>query len=285
MVKEKELKEFKYIGNIINIGSSSLGNSFYVEINRKDFDRPFGLLIECGFELRYIMEKLLSHGKSLLNVDAVLITHEHNDHSKSVKELAYYGVKVIAPKSVFDKYEIDVNISGNKVIKEFAETSIADGISVVGLPLQHQNPDGTECENFGYIIFIDNKKFSILFATDTKYITWNLRNYKFDIIFIEANNSIITIKYAIQNAKENKDTFTEKHYARVLNSHMTVEMTAKTLATFDLSNTKIIYLIHTTNDRKKNERNFIKIVKNKLKKENKRIPPIYVADHRGQFIK
>lgn len=275
----------KYIGKVINIGSSSNGNAFYIEIKRDGFDKTYGLLLEAGFDVEHIAKRLLNNGANIMNLNTVLITHNHNDHSKGIKELASYGIKVFAPQSVFDKYEIDNGVgSGNKVLKPFVETAIADGIKVLGLPLQHKNPDGSDCENLGYIITIDNT-FNILFITDTKYISWNLRNYKFDMIFIEANNKIAILKMAIKNAQEKGEGYLVNHYERVLNSHMTVEGTAKTLSTFDLSNTKMIYLIHLTTDRKKNERDFIEIVKRKLKRENKRIPPIVVADHRGFFIK
>ena len=272
-----------YIGKVINIGSSSEGNAFYIEIKRKEYEKPFGLLIECGFEVPNIMKKLLNHGVSILDVNAVLITHEHNDHSVGLKDLVGYGVKAFAPRQVFEKYEIGESYL-RKDLKEFVETSIADKIRVLPIPLDHENPDGTKCVNFGYIITIESE-FRILFITDTKYIRYNLSNFEFDMIFIEANNRVVVLKLALKDAIENDNIGKKVRYNRVLESHMTVENTARTLATFNLSKTKIVYLIHLTSDRKKNEQTFIEIIENKLRKENKQIPPIVVADMRGNFIK
>ena len=271
------------LGKIINIGSSSEGNAFFIEIKRTNYEKPFGLLLECGFEVPKIMKKLLNHGVSVLDVNAVLITHEHNDHSKGLKELLGYGIKAFAPKEVFEKYKIGETCF-RKDLKEFTVSAIADGIRVLPIPLDHENPDGTKCVNFGYIITIENE-FRILFITDTKYIRYDLSKYKFDVIFIEANNRVVVLKLALKDAIENNNIGKKIRYNRVLESHMTVENTARTLATFNLSKTKMVYLIHLTSDRRKNERRFIEIVKNKLRKENKRVPPIVVADMRGNFIK
>lgn len=271
------------IGKVINIGSSSMGNAFYIEIKRTNYEKPFGLLIECGFEVPKIMERLLNQGVSILDINAMLITHEHNDHSKGLKDLINYGIRAYAPRQTFLKHEIGESRLRNDLVA-YTEKAIADGIRVLPIPLNHVSPNGEPCVNFGYIITIENK-FRILFITDTKYITTNLRNFQFDMIFIEANNRVVVLKLFLKDAIEKNDTFRQHNIERVLDSHMTVENTARTLATFNLSKTKMIYLIHLTSDRKKNERDFIKIVENKLRKENKRVPPIVVADMRGNFIK
>jgi phosphoribosyl 1,2-cyclic phosphodiesterase len=269
------------VGKIINLGSSSEGNSFLIEVKRNEHTKPYVILLECGFPYETIMKKLLLHGVSLNDVDAVLVTHEHGDHAQAIKELHRVGKKIYAPKSTFEKYDLKID---NKQIMEHGKLKhIASGIKVLGLKLDHLNSDGSECENLGYVINVDDE-FNIGFFTDTKYIKYDLSKMNFDILFIESNNTIPILKMAIRDAQENGNVFKVKHYQRVLDSHMTVEHTAKTLASMNLKRTKIIYLIHLTSDKRKNERDYINIVKNKLLQENKRVPLIYVADHRGNFL-
>ena len=122
-------------------------------------------------------------------------------------------------------------VSSRNIIKERSTKVIADGVQVIGFPLEHHEADGSNIVNFGYIITAecDLGKHNILFVTDTHYIKYNLRSYKFHTIFIEANNMTRVIYMALQNAKTKGDKWKEIHFDRVLHSHMLVENCTKTL--------------------------------------------------------
>ena len=253
------------VGRTFSLGSSSLGNSFYMEIFRKDYPNPFRLLIECGFTYSEVSRRLLDKSISVSDLDAVLVTHEHFDHSQAVRELIKRGVQVYAPKTVFEKHEFkDNEIKKEWVITEMVGKIIADGIKVYGFPLEHENDDGTLTYNLGYIINVDND-FNILFVTDTKRIRWNLSKKQFNVIFIEANYQRKTLYFALKNAKEKRDRPMEIHYNRVLKSHFCVENTADTLSTFDLRKTDIIYLIHMSANTQINPFEFKKIIYDKIR--------------------
>jgi len=74
--------DYKYpLGKVINLGSSSEGNCYLIEINRKDYPNPFRLMIEVGLDsMNELSSRMLAHGMSMTNVDAFLVTHEHLDH-------------------------------------------------------------------------------------------------------------------------------------------------------------------------------------------------------------
>lgn len=263
-----------------NLGSSSVGNSFILEIHRTNYDTPFILMLEAGFAIGDLKRRLFEKGYTLNDIDVALITHAHNDHSIAMKELSDIGVKVYAPKETFDKYEMVVD--NHYVISKFVQKTIADEIKVFGIPLEHIGEDGLDVENYAYVITVENK-YRILFATDTKYIKYNLSKYQFDMIVIESNYIHQQMYFALENAKEKNDHFRIHHYKRVMNSHLSVNRTAQTLSTFNLDKTKAIFLIHLTSGYN-NPFAFKEIVEKRLKKENKRIPKLFVCDKKGNIL-
>lgn len=65
-----------------SLGSGSKGNATLVESNEAL------VLIDCGFAARDALERMARLGVDPAKIDALLITHEHIDHSKGVKTLA-----------------------------------------------------------------------------------------------------------------------------------------------------------------------------------------------------
>lgn len=252
------------LGKSYNLGSSSQGNAFVLELYREDYPNPFRLMIECGYDLNSLSQRLVERGLSMSDINAVLITHEHLDHAQSVSQLIKMGKKIYAPQSVFERFNLMDKVSSRNIMEHGKSKMIADGISVFGMELDHESDDGSKTYNLGYVITID-KKYRILFITDTMHIRWNLYDYQFNAIFIEANNLHRVINSALKTAIENNKVFEVRHYQRVLKSHMLVEKTAKTLATFDLSKTDIIYLIHLSSFTQVNPYEFRTIISDKLK--------------------
>lgn len=266
------------MGLLINVGSSSKGNSFFIELNMKDTDKPFGLLLDCGFRYEKIASSLREYGKSMNDVSAILVTHRHNDHSHGVKDMVDRGKQVYAPLTVFEHAGLQVD--SKYVLSGLKRKSINDSIEVLPIPLDHQEQDGTYVENYGYIVDLD-KDFRLMYITDTKFIKYNLRPYVADVIIIEANFDIVMMKYTIESAKG----FEKHHFQRVLNSHMSVQHTAKWLSNMDLSKTKLIVLMHLSSNHKTvNTFKFRTIIEDKLKSTGKKhIPKIIVAKMNGGF--
>lgn len=266
------------LGNIINLGSSSKGNAFYVELKRSGYEKPFGILLDCGFKYDKIATRLRNYGKSVNDIDAILVTHEHNDHCIGVKGMSDNGKKIYAPFTVFNK--LDIKTDKNNVVKAFHKKGIASGITVLPIPLDHMELDGNYIENYAYIVEVD-KDFRLMYVTDTKFVRYNLAKYPCDIIIVESNFDIVMMNYAIDGSVGYEKT----HFKRVLNSHMSVQHTAKWLSNLDLRKTKLIVLMHlTTNSKNANPSRFKSIVQKKLKLSGKKyIPKILVAKENGGF--
>jgi hypothetical protein len=120
-----------------------------------------------------------------------------------------------------------------------------------------------------------------MYITDTKYVEYNLRPFPSDVIIVEANFEIRRMNVYIDSAVG----FEKEHYKRVLNSHMSVQHTAKWLSNMDLSKTRLIILMHlTSNSKNVNTFDFREIVEKKLKSVGKKhIPQIKVGKMNGGF--
>ena len=64
--------------NVISLQSGSNGNCFYVETG------DVKLLFDAGISGRAAQQRLEQHGRDIRDVDALFVTHDHSDHSRSV---------------------------------------------------------------------------------------------------------------------------------------------------------------------------------------------------------
>lgn len=140
----------------MSIGSGSSGNCYY-------FSSPCGsILIDVGLPLRMVEHALAGIGKTFKQLSAILVTHSHSDHSRSVARLsALYNIHVIAPEQVF--LLLDNQDRKNRVAIH-NRTYIADGSSfkVAGFNVDsflvpHDCP---EC--LGYVLTYKNFKLALL---------------------------------------------------------------------------------------------------------------------------
>lgn len=67
------------------LASGSKGNAVYLEYENRS------VLIDVGINLKQLTERLKTIERSLDQIDAILITHEHSDHIAGLKALSEYG--------------------------------------------------------------------------------------------------------------------------------------------------------------------------------------------------
>ena len=79
------------------LGSGSGGNSLIIESGGRR------LLVDAGFSCRQIERRLEGLGEDLSHVDALLLTHEHQDHCRGADVLLRrYGLPVYATQGTLD---------------------------------------------------------------------------------------------------------------------------------------------------------------------------------------
>ncbi len=77
---------------IYSLASGSSGNSIYIE------SESSRLLVDAGISPRSLKKRLNSLGVDINEIDAVVVTHEHKDHTRSLKDLpvpVYVAVKTV----------------------------------------------------------------------------------------------------------------------------------------------------------------------------------------------
>lgn len=160
--------------------SGSSGNSIFVSQGRTK------LLIDAGLSGRRIIDALHSEGEKPEELSAILVTHEHSDHTKGVGILSRkYNIPIFANEATWEAMEMDVGEvkPENRRIFNTDETFEVGSIGVRAFAIPHDAAGPV-----GYNLFVGNKK--ITTATDIGHINKPLLALweDSDILFLEANH-------------------------------------------------------------------------------------------------
>lgn len=205
------------------LNSGSKGNCYTLtsQDNKK-------LIIECGVGIKKIMESI---DYDIQNVVGCLLTHEHKDHSISLKKVLEKGIDVYSSAGTFEgSLEKDFNSHHKRIIRPLEQFYVDDFII---LPFETQHDAN---EPLGFLI--NHKEMgTMLFVTDTYYI-----KYKFPAVnhfFIECNykNSLLDDSVA---AGKVPGFLLE----RITRSHFELENVKDFFRANDLTDVKTICLIH-----------------------------------------
>lgn len=204
------------------IASGSSGNCYLLEIE------DGSLLIEAGIPIKKIKQALRF---DFSNIQGCLITHEHGDHSKAIKDIAKLGIDVYSSNGTLQA----LNCTGYRFIPVAHNKAKTIGDFEV-LPF---NTEHDAAEPLGFLIKHKNKK--ILFATDTYYLRYKFNNLTH--IAIECNYVRSVMEEGLRNG-----TIDIKRVARTMKSHMSLENLIEFLKANDLSKVEEIHLLHLSND-------------------------------------
>lgn len=167
----------------MSLSSGSSGNCYYIE-------SPEGaILIDVGINIRNISHDLKLHNISMADkVKAVLLTHDHADHIRSIGHLSEkYGFPIYATEKVFKgidhaRYVINKpEVRLRNVVVPEKSFGVA-GFEVTAFDIPHD-----ASQNVGYYISGHGLSFTLL--TDVGHITSTIRKYASKAIHlvVEAN--------------------------------------------------------------------------------------------------
>ena len=234
----------------ICFASSSQGNCFLLSFDIGG--QITRILIECGLPYHEILRKCNENGIDFSDIQACLITHAHQDHCKSAKDLYKRKMPIIAHFKTLEQ----LNIKGQGIMPK-QKFRVANGLFGMAFDVEHDIEGSV-----GYIL--KTEKECVIFIIDHKKFKSNLTHIKPDYVFIECNYDHKVVYPQIYELNKRKEELlpndSERHeiniqlkqFERNINAHASLSGTEKGLAKMDLSNCKAIFLTHLS-DRYANE--------------------------------
>ncbi len=224
------------------INSNSSGNAYILENDQE------ALLLECGVQFRFIKQAL---NFNLSKVLGCLITHEHLDHCKAVKDVVAAGINVYASQGTH--FEMQTQDSHRSHIIQSGVQFTVGNFKVKPFTINH------DCaEPLGFFLHHPDCG-NVLFLTDSYY-----SEYKFPGM----NNVIIEANYcqSILDQRRNDGVSPSFLRDRVIESHMSLNTCKETLQANDLTSVNNIVLIHLS-DSNSDARRFKKEVEEQTGKQ------------------
>lgn len=212
--------------DVKTIGSGSSGNCYLVDINDTK------ILLECGLTFKKI-QKALNYRVSA--IDFCLVTHEHMDHAKAVKDLMKAGVDCYMTKGTAEALEV----SGHrlKIFKNWAETKYKTTY-VSNILIQPLRAIHDVREPVMYYIEDIKTKESLLFATDTAFMAYKIPE-DINVLMIECN---YVKKLIDERVDENEINVSLRN--RIVKNHMSLETVLEALDDVKMTRLKKVYILH-----------------------------------------
>lgn len=200
-------------------------------------------------------------GYKLSEVEGIIISHAHIDHSALIPRFLRLGMKVYANEETWIKTQISRPTRNAVTIQSGKQFKIGTFV-VMPFDVAHTNSDGTPCSNFGFLIYSTVTREKMLWITDASYIESKFP--PIDYICIECNYIDID---DYTSELEFVNTFVE---SRRFRSHLSLDRCVQFLKQQDLSYIKEIRLLHLT----ESQGDIYNIIYSRMKKE---FPNIHIV--------
>jgi len=200
--------------------SSSAGNCGYIS------DGKTKILLDAGIRFKDLQMYL---DYSLPDIAGCLVSHEHADHSKAVKELTKHAVDCYMAAETANT--INVTSHRIRIVEPLKQFKIGT-FTILPFELQH------DVTNLGYLMASGKEK--AVYIIDSFFC-----RYKFPgltHVLMEVNWNMEKLNENVKNGVLPVDLKN-----RVIQSHMGLETAVEFLAANDLSNVKQIYILHMSN--------------------------------------
>lgn len=201
------------------IASGSSGNCYKVS------NEDTTLLIECGIPYKKIQKAL---NFKTTDIDGVLVSHEHGDHSKACKDLIKSGVDLYMTKGTKEALKLD-----SHRVKTFRQWSMYLDVEIGSFIIKPFRTIHDAKEPVGFVIYDSISKEELVFITDTQY---SIYNFSPDYFMLEVN-------YVTESINKSESINPDLR-ARIKKTHMSLDTAINLLERSDLSNLKKVYVIH-----------------------------------------
>ena len=240
-----------------SLSSGSKGNSFLF------FSNSFKILIDCGISRLKILNKLSEIGLSLHDIDAILITHEHEDHVQGLRSvLEKYDVPVWMTMGTFSMLS-GLEKSRINFIDGYAKFKISNLVcSPIVVP-----HDAKEPSQFAF----EYNKFKFVYLTDLGHITDH-------IISQSLNANVIFLEFNYDNLMIEKSKYPHSLKKRISSKygHLSNEQSLAYLQNINLDKLELLFCGHLSENNNK-----FSIVEDVLKGIEFPKEKIYVLPQKG----
>lgn len=204
------------------LASGSKGNCYILQGEEKT------LLLECGINYKDILKGL---DFNLIDVAGCLISHEHKDHSKAIKDIMLAGITTVTSDGTAKSLNAYEHMFYRVQPVKNEQLFNLEKFSILPFKVQHDAADP-----LGFLIH-HSEMGKLLFITDSYYCEYKFKGLNH--IMIECNYSKKILNERIENG--------EVHPAlgsRLIKSHFSLENVKEFLKANDLREVKDIILLH-----------------------------------------
>lgn len=215
-----------------SIYSGSSGNCLYVATDNTK------LLVDSGRTGKKIQEGLKEIGVNPEEINALLITHEHDDHIKSAGILSRrFNIPIYANTKTWEAMTGVLGKISEENIKIFEGYDPFEIGDILIKPFQIPHDAASPC---GYSFINNGKKISV--ATDIGYVTDEIKNniMNSDLILLEANHDIEMLKIGPYPYPLKRRVLSDK-------GHLSNEDAGKAIVEILKGKTKKVILGHLSN--------------------------------------
>lgn len=219
------IQEYKMIFSVL--GSGSRGNCVYIEAGRT------AILIDGGFSGKEISSRLQSIGKDASQLDAICVTHEHNDHICGVGILSRRcNLPVYANPGTFAGGEKHLGKLTKRCEFDTGDQFFIQDLSIRSFRISHDTADPV-----GYVI--SSERWSLGYCTDTGQTTHLMQQR-----LTGCTALILEFNHNPQMLKEGPYPLALQQRVRSNQGHLANEEAAEFLKSIGHSGLKLAVLAH-----------------------------------------
>lgn len=215
--------------NVYSLGSGSKGNCIIVS------DGQSSIMIDAGLGIKSTYKNMREVGFSINDVKGILLTHEHNDHIRSLSEMSEY-VKIYSNSETLNAVNTMFcgNINSDNLCPIEEKPFCIGNFEITPFSVSHDavNP-------FGYVINNGHEKVGYL--TDTGYVSKGVFKHIIDsdVIVLESNHDRELLMRGAYPERLKRRIFSDK-------GHLCNDETALVVCDLVKNKTKKVLLAHVS---------------------------------------
>jgi len=218
------------------LGSGSAGNCTYIQTETTS------ILVDVGFSCKQITERLSLIGKNIQQVDALLLTHEHSDHTRGItgvcksNHLPVYANRLTAEA-------VTTNLASNGTPKfSWRIFSTGSKFEINDLVIETFSVPHDAYDPVGYTIMAGDATVGVL--TDLGHVTRLVmdRVQRADVLVVESNHDVKLLQQDVARPWATKQRIMSRH------GHLNNDAAAALVEKVARNKLRHVFLAHLSQD-------------------------------------